>query len=105
MRKFFKNNHADMDMILTAVIMAILFAISIIIVFNVHSALSDDLSTLDAGLETARGDPAGTSTAATNASNSILTNIETFYTIGPILLIVVAAVGILGYVLLLRRKD
>jgi len=79
-------------MILAAVVMAIALAIGIIIVFNVIAAV--DSSTIDADL---------TGTPAANATDNLLTNTETFYTVAPIALIVVAAVGILGYVMLLRR--
>ena len=77
---------------LAAIVMAIALAIGIIIVFNVIAAV--DSTTIDAGL---------TGTPAANATNDLLTNTETFYTVAPIALIVVAAVGILGFVLLLRR--
>jgi len=93
MRKLRNNTHGDMSMILTAVVMAIALAIGIIIVFNVIAAV--DTTTIDAGL---------TGTPAANATDDLLTNTETFYTVAPIALIVVAAVGILGYVLLLRKQ-
>jgi len=93
MRKLRNNTHGDMSMILTAVVMAIALAIGIIIVFNVIAAV--DTTTIDAGL---------TGTPAANATDDLLTNTETFYTVAPIALIIVAAVGILGYVLLLRKQ-
>ena len=119
MRKLWKNKNADMNMILSAVIMAIVFAIGIVIVFSVFGGISGNLDTLDGDLATAKGlgrdtsDVTGVneawenynaSTIATNASDDVLGNVETFYTVGPIALIVVAAVGILSYILLLRRK-
>jgi len=82
-----------MNMILSAIVMAIVFAIGIIIVFNVIASV--DTTTIDADL---------TGTPAANATDDLLSNVETFYTVGPIALIVVAAVGILSYVLLLRRR-
>jgi len=82
-----------MNMILAAIVMAIALAIGIIIVFNVIAAV--DTTTIDAGL---------TGTPAANATDDLLTNTETFYTVAPIAMIVVAAVGILGYVLLLRKR-
>ena len=100
MRKL--TNHADMNMILTAIVMAIVFAISIIIVFNIHAAVGTDLDSLDSQVNDATWDDSN-GEAVTNSSENILNNVETFYTIGPIALIVVAAVGILSYVLLLRR--
>jgi len=118
MRKLLKNTNGDMNMILSAVIMAIVFAIGIIIVFNVVGGISDDLSSLDGDLALAKGLSKGASdetgineawenynasTIATNATDDLLSNVETFYTVAPIALIVVAAVGILSYILLLRR--
>jgi len=93
MRKFLKNKEADMNMILSAIIMAIVFAVGIIIVFNVIAGV--DSTSIDADL---------TGTPAANATDDLLDNVATFYTVGPIALIVVAAVGILSYILLLRRK-
>lgn len=80
-------------MILTAIIMAIVFAIGIVVVYNVLASV--DATTIDAEL---------TGTPAENATDDLITNVNTFYTVGPIVLIVVAAVGILSYVMLLRRK-
>jgi len=93
MRKFWKNINADMNMILAAIVMAIALAIGLIIVYNVIGAV--DSTTIDANF--------ATSSPARNASQALTNNTATFYTVAPIALIVVAAVGILGYVLLLRR--
>lgn len=91
-------------MILTAIVMGIAFAIGLIVVFNVLGAVSSDLSTLDDDLENARAGGNTTSgKPATNATEDLQTNVETFFTVGPIVLIVVAAVGILSYIMLLRR--
>ena len=80
-------------MILAAVVMAIVFSIGIIIVFNVLASL--DTTTIDASIS---GHPSA------NATGNLVNNTETFYTVGPIAIIVVAAVGILSYVLLLRKR-
>ena len=93
LRKFLKNHEADLNMIMAAIVMAIVFAIGIIIVYNVLGSV--DTTTIDAGL---------TGTPSANATNDLITNVNTFYTVGPIALIVVAAVGILSYVLVLRRR-
>lgn len=103
MRRLLSNRHGDMNMILLAIVMGIALAIGIIVVFNVHAGIASDLSTLDSDLASAAGRSTTLDTAASNASNATLTNIGTFFTIAPIALIVVAAVGILSYVLLLRR--
>jgi hypothetical protein len=92
-KRLVHNNDGDMNMILTAVVMAIVFSIGIIIVFNVIASVDDD--TIDADLD---------GTPAANATDNLVSNLETFYVVGPIALIVVAAVGILSYILLLRRR-
>ena len=83
-----------MNLILTAIVMAIVFGVGILIVFNVI-----------ASIDTSEIDDDFSGTPAMNSSVDLLTNVETFYTVGPIALIVVAAVGILSYVLLLRRRG
>jgi cytochrome bd-type quinol oxidase subunit 1 len=87
------NDKANVDMILTAVIAGVMFAIAIPIIYSVLGGV--DYTTVDAGLS---------GTPATNASGNVLTNLNTFFTIGPIYLVVVAAVGIIAAVLLLRGR-
>ena len=103
MRKLLSNKHGDMNMILLAVVMGIALAIGIIVVFNVHGGIAGDLSDLDSAVAAASGRSSTLDNSASNASNSTLSNIETYFTIAPLALIVIAAVGILSYVLLLRR--
>ena len=74
--------------------MAIVFGVGILIVYNVIASI--DASGIDADFS---------GTPAQNSSIDLLDNVNTFYTVGPIALIVVAAVGILSYVLLLRRRG
>ena len=103
MRSLTKRDDADMNMILTSIVLAITFAISIIVVWNVMASV--DANDADDDIQTnIYGD--GTITnirPAHNATNDLISNLETFYTVGPIVLIVVAAVGILMYILILRR--
>jgi len=103
MRKLLNNKHGDLSMIFTAVIAAIMFAISLIVVFNILGAV--DGSSIDARFNTTQDRNDSVETPAQNATTDLQTNIETFYTVGPIVLIVIAAVGILGYVMLLRKKT
>jgi len=93
LRPILKNHEADMNAILTGIVIAITLAISVVIVWNVLATVDTD--TIDAEF-------AGT--PAANATENLNTNLETFYTVMPIVLIVIAAVAILGYVLLLRRE-
>ena len=88
-----EDNEANVDMILTAIVAGVMFAIAIPIIYSVLGGV--DYTTVDASL---------TGTPATNASNQLLTNLNTFFTIGPIYLVVVAAVGIIAAILLLRAR-
>jgi len=91
-KKLLPNKEADMGLVLTAVVMAIVLGVSVLIVFNV-------IATID----TSEVDDDFSGTPALNSTDSLLSNVQTFYTIAPIALIVVAAVGILSYILLLRK--
>lgn len=93
MRSLWKDKAANIDMILTAVIAGIVFAISIAIIYAVLGGIS--YSTYDASL---------TGTPAQNASDSLQTNLATFYTLGPIYIVVIAAVGIIAAVLMIRGR-
>ena len=81
-------------MILTAVVAAIVFAVSIAIVYAVLGGIS--YTAYDASL---------TGTPAANASNNLLTNLNTFYNLGPIYIVVIAAVGIIAAVLMVRGRN
>lgn len=113
MRRFFKNKSADMNMIMGAIIMAIVFAIGIIIVFSIMSGMSSNLSDLDDDIAErvyhnpateAEWDAQNNSTLVTNTTQTLVSHINTFFAIGPIAIIVIAAVGIMSYILLLRKK-
>jgi succinate dehydrogenase/fumarate reductase cytochrome b subunit len=95
MFKLWKDNDASIDMILTAIIAAIVFAISIAIVYAVLGGI--DYTTYDAGIGVTNTTPAA------NASESLLGNLSTFYNLGPIYIVVIAAVGIIAAVLMVRR--
>lgn len=102
MRKLWKNNHANLDMILSAVVVMVMLAISIVIVWNVVGSV--ETSDLDTAVDGNFIDSGAASTEVTNATTDLADNLETYYTVAPIVLIVMAAVGILGYVLLLRKR-
>ena len=103
MRKLLQNKHADMNMILAAIIMAITLAIGLIVIYNVMGSL--DADTIDTTIRAYQGEDDNGTGPMGNATSDLVTNVNTFYTVGPIALIVVAAVGILSYVLLLRRRG
>jgi len=79
LRSLLKNDSGNIDMILTAVIAGIVFAISIAIIYSVLGGIS--YTTIDA--QFTAGDSLN-NTPAANASDSLLTNLATFYTLGPI---------------------
>jgi len=96
LRKLNENKKANVDMILTAVIAGVMFAIAIPIIFSVMAGI--DTTAADAALGPASQTPAA------NSSDNLLSNVETFFSIGPIYIVVVAAVGIIGAILLLRGR-
>jgi len=96
LRNFKDDNKGNVDMILTAVIAGVMFAIAIPIIYSVLGGV--DYTSVDANLGATNVTP------ALNASENLLTNLNTFFTIGPIYLVVVAAVGIIAAVLLLRGR-
>jgi len=96
LRKLKENDAGNVDMILTAVIAGVMFAIAIPIIYSVLGGV--DYTTVDSNFGGTKNTP------ATNASENVITNLNTFFTIGPIYLVVVAAVGIIAAVLLLRGR-
>ena len=95
-----KDNRANIEMITMGIVAAVMFAIAIPIVFNVLGSLN--ISTVDTNLRTAMGE-ASTFTPAANATENLLTQTNSFFSIGPIYLVVVVAVGIIAAILVLRR--
>ena len=99
LRKIKTDEKANVDMILTAVIAGVMFVIAVPIIYSVLSGV--DYISIDAQLN---GSGTTTATSASNASRNLLGNLETFFSIGPIYIVVVAAVGIIGAILLLRGR-
>lgn len=87
MRKLFGNKLAQMGMVGAAIGLFITLIISVLIYYNI--AASVDTTTIDAKLP---GSPAANATTATNNQAA------TFYTIAPIVGIVIVAVVVIGYV-------
>ena len=106
-----RDNNGNVDMILSAIIAAVLFAVGIPIIFSIFGGM--DYTTMNHNIAinvlgyAASGDLMdgyNNSTAVTNASDLVLTNVGTFFTIGPIYIIVLAAVGIIAAILMLRGR-
>lgn len=88
MRQIWKDKMADVGMVGAAVAILVTIMVSILIVYNIAGSL--DTTTIDAGL---------TGTPAANATDNTLTQAATFYTLAPLVVVVIAAVVILGYVM------
>ncbi len=105
LRSLMKDKSGNIDMILTAVIAGIVFAISIAIIYSVLGGM--DYSAQDTSLHTAMGhtSDAANFTPGANASGALSTNLATFYTLGPIYIVIIAAVGIIAAVMLIRGRQ
>ena len=103
MRKFLKNEHADIKMIGMVIGLLVTLLIAIMVIYNIAGSL--DPEALDAksfGRTSTGGTTAGNEqmnqTPAGNSTTPILDQSATFFTIAPIIAIVVVAVVILSYV-------
>ncbi len=94
------DNKANIEMITMGIVAGVMFAIAIPIIFNVIGSLN--ITTVDTTLRTAMSESSGFKPAA-NATNNLLTQINSFFSIGPIYLVVIVAVGIIAAILILRR--
>ena len=87
LRNIRTDNEADVKMIGGVVGILVTLIIAVLVFYNI--AASIDTTTVDAGL---------TGTPAANATTDTLDQAATFFTIAPIIAIVVVAVVILKYV-------
>jgi len=87
MRQILKDEKADVKMIGMVVGILVTLIIAVLVFYNI--AASIDTTTIDADL---------TGTPAANATDSTLDQAGTFFTIAPIIAIVIVAVVILGFV-------
>ena len=90
MRKFFKDEHANVREIGMVVGLLVTIAIAILVFYSI--AASFDTAAVDNQFGGVQYTP------AVNATNATLGQASTFFTIAPIIAIVVVAVIILGYV-------
>jgi len=88
MRKLNEEN-GNVQIILMAVVAAIVLAISIVIVYSILGGI--DYTSIDAALP---------GTPCANASDALQTNLNTFYSVSPIYLVVLAAVGIISAIMM-----
>ena len=96
MRKFLKNTQATVQDIGAAVAILVTIMVSVLVVFNI--AASVDSKDIDTSLQSALSE--GTDvTFAQNATKDTLDQTATFYTIAPLVVVVLIAVVILSYVM------
>ena len=96
MRKFWKDNLANVGTIGAAVAILVTIMVSVLIVYNI--AASIDANDIDTNLQTALGEGTDVNFAQ-NATKDTLDQSATFYTIAPLIVVVLVAVTILGYVI------
>jgi len=82
-----KNDEADVKMIGMVVGILVTLIIAVLVFYNIAGSI--DTTTIDSGL---------TGTPAANATDDTLDQASTFFSVAPIIAIVVVAVVILGYV-------
>ena len=82
-----QNNKADIKMIGAVVGILVTLIVAVLVFYNIAGSI--DTTTIDAGL---------TGTPAANATDDTLSQAATFFSIAPIIAIVIVAVVILGYV-------
>ena len=87
MRSLLKDQKADIKMIGAVVGILVTLIVAVLVFYNIAGSI--DTTTIDAGL---------TGTPAANATDDTLSQASTFFSIAPIIAIVVVAVVILGYV-------
>jgi len=107
MRSLFNNKRGNIDIIIMAVVAAIVIAVSLVIVYSVMGGLDTD-SVDEKIRENVYGEGGTTwkngTTFAGNASDNLLDNLGTFFTISPIYVVVLAAVGIIGAIMMIMVK-
>ena len=103
MKNLLRNDNGDVSLIMTAIVLAITLAMGVIIVYAVIGGVN--LSTIDANYRTSIGSSNTACKPAANATRTLVSNINPFFQLSPIVLIVIAAVGILSYLFVLRGKS
>lgn len=107
MKRLFRNNHADVSVIGAAVAILAALMISIVVVYNVASSI-DVSTTTERSVNAARGyvnDQYNNSTPILNSTDATLAQAATFYTLAPLVVVVIIAITILGYVMTIGRRQ
>jgi len=85
--KFLRNDNADVQMIGVVIGILVTLIVAVLVFYNIAGSI--DTEDIDAKL---------TGTPAENATDATLDQAGTFFSIAPIIAIVIVAVVILGYV-------
>jgi len=94
MRSLYDDTHADTRMIGGVIGILVTLIIAVLVFYNITASI--DMTTLDDDFNlTGAG---ASETPVSNASNAVLDQAATFFTIAPIIAIVVVAVVVLKYV-------
>ena len=93
------DNKGNVNLILMAVTAGVVIAISLLVIFPVIGGLNT--TDIDADIGTVNATPAA------NATENLVSNLETFYSVSPIYVVVLAAVGIISAVMMIvvSRKE
>jgi cell division protein FtsL len=108
LRKLRSQEAGNVQLILMAVVAAIVLAISIVIVYAVLGGIN--YVSVDTALGGSYNATSGVWTGphpATNASAALQSNLATFYSVSPIYIVVLAAVGIISAIMMIvitRKK-
>jgi len=104
MRSLFKNKHGNVQMVGVAVATLVAIIIAIMVVYNIAASIDTtgvDTSIQD-NIQDAIGDGTGGGKSSVNYSgNATIDTLDqsaTFFTIAPLIVVVMVAVIILGYV-------
>ena len=87
LKKFWNNQDGDVKMIGAVVGILVTMIVAILVFYNIAGSI--DVTDIDSGF---------TGTPAANATDAVMTQAETFWSVAPIIAIVIVAVVILGYV-------
>ena len=102
MRSLIKDPHAQ-NFMMQAIIVAIAMAIGVIVIWNVMGSMSTSDIDTDISDNVYSNASSLNIRPAYNSSLNVENNIETLFTVMPIIIIVLAAISILSYILILRR--
>ena len=104
MKKLWRNNHANVPMVGAVVAIMVALIIAVLLYYNIAGAIDNTATDLRIA-ENVFNDEAGgnddhrnNTTFAANATGMVNDQMATFFTIAPIVGIVVVAVVVLGYI-------